>query len=114
VRDAQQRGFEALRPGARCADADRAARAVIAAAGFGDGYASFAHRLGHGIGLEGHEEPYLDGGNELVLEPGMTFSDEPGIYLPGRFGVRLEDIVAITADGADHFGSWQAGPRSPA
>ena len=114
VRDAQKRGFEALRPGAPCAAADRAARASIEAAGYGAGYASFTHRLGHGIGVEGHEEPYLDGGNELPLRPGMTFSDEPGIYLPGRFGVRIEDIVCITVDGADHFGAWQRSPASPA
>jgi Xaa-Pro dipeptidase len=114
VRDAQQRAFEALRPGAPCAGADRAARTSIEAAGFGAGYAAFTHRLGHGIGLEGHEEPYLDGGNELALGAGMAFSDEPGIYLPGRFGVRLEDIVCITAQGADHFGSWQRSPASPA
>lgn len=113
VRDAQQRAFDALRPGAPCAGADRAARASIEAAGYGAGYATFTHRLGHGIGLEGHEEPYLDGGNELALRPGMTFSDEPGIYLPGRFGVRLEDIVCITADGADHFGAWQRSPAAP-
>jgi Xaa-Pro aminopeptidase len=114
VRDAQRRAFEALRPGAPCADADRAARAVIDAAGYGPGYRTFTHRLGHGIGLEGHEDPYLDGGSRVVLEPGMTFSDEPGIYLPGELGVRLEDIVAITAGGAEVFGSWQRSPASPA
>ena len=114
VRDAQRRAFETLRPGVPCKDVDRAARDVITAAGYGEGYTSFAHRLGHGIGLDGHEEPYLDGGSEVILEPGMTFSDEPGIYLPGRFGIRLEDIVVVTADGADHFGSWQAAPSSPA
>jgi Xaa-Pro dipeptidase len=63
--------------------------------------------------MDGHEEPYLDGGNELLLEPGMTFSDEPGIYLPGKYGIRLEDIVVVTEDGADHFGEWQAEPTSP-
>ena len=113
VREAQQRAFETLRPGAAARDVDRAARTVIERAGYGAGYAAFSHRLGHGIGLEGHEEPYLDGGNELALRPGMTFSDEPGIYLAGRFGVRLEDIVAVTADGADHFGDWQASVRAP-
>ena len=114
VRDAQLRAFEAMRPGVPCRDIDRVAREVITQAGYGEGYASFAHRLGHGIGMEGHEEPYFDGGNALPLAAGMTFSNEPGIYLPGRFGIRLEDIVAITADGADHFGSWQKGPQSPA
>ena len=113
VRDAQRRAFEALRPGPPCASIDRAARESIAASGYGEGYATFTHRLGHGIGMEGHEEPYLDGGNTLPLAPGMTFSDEPGIYLSGRFGVRIEDIVAVTEDGGDHFGSWQLGPRSP-
>jgi len=114
VRDAQVKGFEALRPGARCADADAAARAVIVGAGYGEGYAAFGHRLGHGIGMEGHEEPYLDGGNELALAPGMTFSDEPGIYVAGELGIRLEDIVVVTPQGADHFGEWQRHPRFPA
>lgn len=113
VRDAQQRAFEMLAPGVRCADVDARARSVIAAAGFGEGYAALTHRLGHGIGLEGHEDPYFDGGSEVVLEPGMTLSDEPGIYVAGRYGVRIEDIVAITERGADHFGSWQKSPASP-
>jgi Xaa-Pro dipeptidase len=113
VRSAQMRAFETIRPGVACRDVDRAARAVIEAAGFGAGYASFAHRLGHGIGLEGHEEPYFDGGSEVRCEPGMTFSDEPGIYVPGRFGVRLEDIVVVTEDGADHFGTWQVSSTAP-
>lgn len=114
VRDAQARAFDVLRPGVPCREPDRVARSVIEDAGFGAGYESFTHRLGHGIGLEVHEEPYLDGGNELPLAPGMTFSDEPGIYLYGRFGIRLEDIVAITADGAESFGTWQRSPASPA
>ncbi len=114
VRDAQQRAFEAVRPGVLARDVDRAARASIEAAGYPGGYAVFTHRLGHGIGLEGHEDPYFDGGSEVALASGMTLSDEPGIYLYGRFGVRLEDIVQVTAGGADHFGSWQQGPRSPA
>jgi Xaa-Pro dipeptidase len=113
VREAQRRAFDALGPGRPAAGVDRAARAVIEGAGYGSGYTAFSHRLGHGIGLQGHEEPYLDGGNELLLEPGMTFSDEPGIYLAGRFGVRLEDIVVVTADGADHFGTWQEAPETP-
>jgi Xaa-Pro aminopeptidase len=78
-------------------EVDRAARGVIDAAGYGD---FFIHRTGHGIGLEVHEEPYIVSGNTLILEAGMTFSVEPGVYLPGKFGVRIEDIVAITADGA--------------
>jgi Xaa-Pro dipeptidase len=114
VRDAQRRAFESVRPGVSCSQVDRRAREVIESAGYGSGYAALTHRLGHGIGLEGHEEPYFDGGSSLVLKPGMTLSDEPGIYLYGRLGVRLEDIVAVTPSGADHFGSWQADPASPA
>lgn len=114
VSDAQQRAFEAIRPGVRCREIDRAAREAIERAGFGSGYAALTHRLGHGIGLEGHEAPYFDGGSDVVLEPGMTLSNEPGIYVLGRYGVRLEDIVVATAGGADHFGSWQKGPLSPA
>lgn len=113
VQAAQQRAFERMRPGVECRAIDAAAREVVAAAGYPGGYAVFGHRLGHGIGLEGHEEPYFDGGNALPLAPGMTFSDEPGIYLPGRLGVRLEDIVAITAEGAQVFGSWQESPARP-
>lgn len=114
VRDAQRRAFETIRPGVRCRDVDAAARASLERAGFGPGYAYLTHRLGHGIGMEGHEAPYFDGGSEVVLVPGMTFSDEPGVYLRGRFGMRIEDIVAVTEDGADHFGDWQRGPGSPA
>lgn len=114
VRDAQQRAFDAMMPGVRAGDVDRVARRVIEDAGYGRGYEHFSHRLGHGIGMEGHEEPYLDGGNDLALAPGMTFSDEPGIYLYGEFGVRLEDIVVVTEDGADHFGDWQRSPMAPA
>lgn len=113
VREAQRAAFARMAPGVPCREIDRAARAAIEAAGYPGGYAVFGHRLGHGIGLQGHEEPYLDGGNELALAPGMTFSNEPGIYLAGRLGVRLEDIVVITATGADHFGSWQESPARP-
>jgi len=90
VRAAQQAGFDAVRPGAACQDVDRAARAVIDAAGFGE---FFAHRTGHGIGLTTHEPPYMVEGEETPIEAGMCFSVEPGIYLPGDFGVRIEDIV---------------------
>ncbi len=114
VRDAQRTAYNAIRPGRPCRAVDAAARNVLATAGYGRGYENFAHRLGHGIGLDGHEDHYFDGGSEVLLQPGMTFSNEPGIYLPGKFGIRLEDIVVVTKDGADHFGDWQAGPTSPA
>jgi D-alanyl-D-alanine dipeptidase len=96
VRRAQQAAFEAVRPGVPCQEVDRVARAVIAEAGYGD---RFIHRTGHGIGVTTHEPPYMVEGEEQLLEPGMCFSIEPGIYLPGRFGVRIEDIVTVTADG---------------
>lgn len=104
VRQAQAAALAAIVPGAACGAADEAARAVMAKAGYGPNYESFTHRLGHGIGLQVHEEPYLVRGNERRLEPGMTMSDEPGIYIPGKFGVRLEDIVAVTESGAEVFG----------
>lgn len=100
VREAQQAAFEAVRPGVPAQEIDRAARQVIAEAGYGD---AFIHRTGHGIGVELHEPPYLVEGNEIPLEEGMTFSDEPGIYLAGRFGVRIEDQVVVTDDGADRL-----------
>ncbi|WP_438856299.1 M24 family metallopeptidase [Agromyces sp. M3QZ16-3] len=93
---AQQAGFEAVRPGVPCQEIDRVARAVIAEAGYGE---YFIHRVGHGIGLTTHEPPYMVEGEATPLEPGMCFSIEPGVYLPGRFGVRIEDIVTVTADG---------------
>jgi D-alanyl-D-alanine dipeptidase len=90
VRRAQQAGVDAVRPGATCQDVDRAARAVITDAGYGE---FFVHRTGHGIGTTTHEPPYMVDGEDRPIEPGMCFSVEPGIYLPGRFGVRIEDIV---------------------
>jgi Xaa-Pro aminopeptidase len=96
VREAQQAGFEAVRPGVACQDVDRAARAVITKAGYGEW---FIHRTGHGIGLTTHEPPYMIEGEEQELVPGMCFSVEPGVYLPGRFGVRIEDIVVCTGSG---------------
>jgi Xaa-Pro aminopeptidase len=96
VRRAQQAGFEAVRSGVECQEVDRAARAVIADAGYGE---YFIHRVGHGIGLTTHEPPYMVEGERQPMQPGMCFSIEPGIYLPGRFGVRIEDIVTVTAEG---------------
>lgn len=98
VRAAQAAGREAATPGTPCQEVDRACRKVISDAGFGE---YFIHRTGHGIGLDGHEEPYIIEGNDRLIEPGMAFSIEPGIYLPGEFGVRIEDICVATADGVD-------------
>jgi Xaa-Pro aminopeptidase len=100
VRAAQQAAFDAVRPGVPAQEVDRAARAVISDAGYGE---FFVHRTGHGIGIEIHEPPYIVEGNETPLQTGMTFSDEPGIYLPGRFGVRIEDQLVVTDDGADRL-----------
>ncbi|MFE7748547.1 M24 family metallopeptidase [Streptomyces sp. NPDC057428] len=96
VREAQEEGCRAVRPGVACQDVDRAARAVITESGYGE---HFIHRTGHGIGVTTHEPPYMIEGEEQPLVPGMCFSVEPGIYLPGRFGVRIEDIVTVTQDG---------------
>jgi Xaa-Pro aminopeptidase len=97
VWEAQQAALRAVRPGVPSEQIDRAARAVIEAAGYGR---YFTHRTGHGLGLQGHEPPFLVGGNCEPLEEGMVFSIEPGIYLPGRFGIRLEVIATVTPDGA--------------
>ncbi|MEO8556552.1 MAG: Xaa-Pro peptidase family protein [Actinomycetota bacterium] len=97
---AQLAACEHARPGVSAESVDAAARDIIAAAGYGE---AFLHRTGHGIGLETHEEPYIVAGNSTVLEPGMAFSIEPGIYLPGRHGARIEDIVAITETGCERL-----------
>jgi Xaa-Pro aminopeptidase len=98
VRDANAAATEAVSPGVACGDLDGIARRIITDGGYGD---AFIHRLGHGIGLEGHEEPYLVAGNAQPLEPGHAFSIEPGIYLAGRYGVRIEDIVVCREGGPD-------------
>ncbi|GAA4087821.1 M24 family metallopeptidase [Nonomuraea soli] len=100
LRAAQDAACAAVRPGVSCESIDAAARDVIASAGFGS---YFIHRTGHGIGIETHEEPYIVSGNTEVLEPGFAFSVEPGIYLPGRHGARIEDIVVCTADGGERL-----------
>jgi len=108
VRNAQKAALAAARPGATCESVDRAARKVVEDAGFGPGYKYFAHRLGHGIGMEGHEYPYLVKGNTLKIVPGMTFSNEPGIYIYGEFGIRIEDCMVVTESGARHLGGLEA------
>ncbi|MFP5356704.1 MAG: 50S ribosomal protein L10, partial [Gemmatimonadota bacterium] len=100
---AQTAALKAARPGVPCGDIDAAARKVIEEGGYGPGYKYFTHRVGHGLGMDGHEWPYLVKGNTLPLAVGMTFSDEPGIYIPGEFGVRLEDDWVVTEDGAEMF-----------
>ena len=99
LRGAQQRGVEAATVGATCEAVDKVPRDLITAGGYGE---AFIHRTGHGIGLEEHEDPYIAAGNEIPLQPGHAFSIEPGIYLSGRFGARIEDIVVAT----------EAGPRA--
>jgi len=96
VLEAVRRAEAVVRPGVLARDVDRAARAHLEAAGYG---ALFVHRTGHGLGLESHEPPWITSDNDTRLEPGMVFSIEPGVYLPGRFGVRIEDIVAVTPEG---------------
>ncbi len=108
VREAQQAGVDAVQPGATTGDVDEATRAVIEDAGYGE---EFIHRTGHGVGLDVHEEPYIVAGSDVELEPGMVFSVEPGIYLPGEFGVRIEDLVAVTEGGCERLNDsdhgWQ-------
>jgi Xaa-Pro aminopeptidase len=108
VHRAQAAALAAARPGLECGSVDAAARKIISEAGYGPDYRYFTHRLGHGMGMDGHEWPYLVRGNTTKLAPNMTFSDEPGIYIRGEFGVRLEDDMRITENGAELFT-----PQSP-
>jgi len=108
VHKAQSAALAAAKPGVQCQAIDAAARKVITDAGFGPDYKYFTHRVGHGMGMDIHEWPYLVRGNTLPLAPHMTFSDEPGVYIPGEFGVRLEDDMHITESGAELFT-----PQSP-
>jgi Xaa-Pro dipeptidase len=100
LQDAQERSVASVRPGVSAESVDAAAREPITAAGLGE---RFLHRTGHGIGLDVHEDPYIVGGNGLVLEPGMAFSVEPGVYLDGEWGARIEDIVVVTEDGCERL-----------
>jgi len=99
VRRAQDAALAAAVTGKECGSADDAARKVVTDTGYGPDYKFFTHRVGHGIGLDGHEWPYLVRGNRTVLKPSMTFSDEPGIYVPGEFGLRCEDLMVISETG---------------
>lgn len=103
VHRAQSAALATARPGVQCQAVDAAARKVINDAGYGPGFRYFTHRVGHGMGMDGHEWPYLVGGETLPLAPNMVFSDEPGIYIGGEFGIRLEDDMHITEDGAELF-----------
>jgi Xaa-Pro dipeptidase len=114
VRRAQEAAFKAARPGVECQAVDAAARKVVEAAGFGPDYRFFTHRVGHGIGMDGHEWTYLVRGNTTPLRPGMCFSDEPGIYVPGELGIRHEDIIFITEGGAENMTKWSGTPEDPA
>jgi Xaa-Pro dipeptidase len=114
VRKAQEAAFNAARPGAECQAVDAAARKVVTDAGFGKDYEMFGHRVGHGIGMDGHEWTYFVRGNATRLQPGMCFSDEPGIYIYGEIGIRHEDVIFITESGAENMTQWTGSPEDPA
>jgi len=113
VHKAQSAALAAARPEVECGAVDAAARKVIVDAGFGPDYKYFTHRVGHGMGMDGHEWPYLVRGNQTKLAQHMTFSDEPGIYIRGEFGLRLEDDMHITAEGAELFTPQSPSLESP-
>jgi Xaa-Pro dipeptidase len=108
VHRAQSAALAAARPGAECGSVDAAARKIITDAGYGPDYKYFTHRLGHGLGMDGHEWPYLVRGNQTLLQANITTSNEPGVYIRGEFGIRLEDDMHITENGAELFT-----PQSP-
>jgi len=114
VRRAQQAAFDTAKPGVEAQAVDAAARRVVEEAGFGPDYKYFTHRVGHGIGMDGHEWTYFVRGNTTKLRPGMCFSDEPGIYIPGEMGIRHEDCIFITETGAENFTKWTGSPEEPA
>ena len=106
LEQAQRAACDAVRPGVTAESVDAAARDILVDAGYGD---YFVHRTGHGIGMEEHEDPYIVAGNDTVLEPGMAFSIEPGVYLPDRYGMRIEDIVVVTDDGCERLNTIDRG-----
>ncbi len=113
VRKAQDAAFRAAKPGVECQAVDAAARKVVTEAGFGQDYEMFGHRVGHGIGMDGHEWTYFVRGNTTKLRPGMCFSDEPGIYIYGEIGIRHEDCIFITETGAENMTKWAGTPEDP-
>jgi Xaa-Pro dipeptidase len=104
VKEAQERAVKSVKPGIKASQVDAAARRCIEESGYGE---YFIHRTGHGIGMEVHEEPYITDSSDLILEPGMVFSIEPGIYLPGKFGVRIEDLVMVTETGVENLNKFK-------
>jgi Xaa-Pro dipeptidase len=113
VHRAQSAALAAARPGVECGAIDDAARKVITNAGYGPDYKYFSHRLGHGMGMDGHEWPYLVRGNTTKLQANMTTSDEPGVYIRGEFGIRLEDDLHVTENGAELFTPQSPSPEEP-
>ena len=100
VLQAQLKALEAIKPGVKCSDVDKTARDIITDAGYGK---YFGHSTGHGVGLDIHELPYVSSRSDAVLQPNMVITDEPGIYLPGEFGVRIEDMLCVTENGYHNF-----------